>query len=244
MLCEIVPTTRQLPPNFLLAHGSHKSPDEGLCLLEAVAYVAGEPHSARPACCCPILGRIGRALNDRWGDYERQRLAPLIPQLIGTRSTRAVQRCRAYAMADALVREIAPRGLDAINWSDLADRLRTAAQIINGNRGEQARVTALEVREEAHKRWRAAAPAYVAASYAAVTAAVTATTAAVTAATAPAVAIATATAAAKYAYAAADVAAFASADKSPADRARIRLQAQRPIIEATLHAYERMIAIV
>lgn len=38
-----------------LAHGKHGSPEGGLCLLEAVAYVAGEPHSDHPACVSPVI---------------------------------------------------------------------------------------------------------------------------------------------------------------------------------------------
>lgn len=31
------------------------------CLLEAVAYVAGEPLSDSPPCVCPVLASFGRA---------------------------------------------------------------------------------------------------------------------------------------------------------------------------------------
>ena len=33
-----------------LKNGSHPSPDDGLCVMEAAAWVAGEPHSDHPAC--------------------------------------------------------------------------------------------------------------------------------------------------------------------------------------------------
>ena len=51
---------RELPAGLLLANGGHKSADDGMCLMEAVAYVAGEPHSDSPACASPILASIGR----------------------------------------------------------------------------------------------------------------------------------------------------------------------------------------
>jgi len=35
-------TTRILPANFKLAHGSHATFERGACLMEAVAYVAAE----------------------------------------------------------------------------------------------------------------------------------------------------------------------------------------------------------
>jgi len=75
---------RELPPNFVLKYGSHNTPDAGMCLMEAVAFVAGEPHSDSPRRASPELAAIGRSLNDRYTDDERQLLAPLIPRLVGT----------------------------------------------------------------------------------------------------------------------------------------------------------------
>ena len=67
-----------------LEAGSHQSPEEGLCLMEAVAWVAGEPHSDDPACVCSLLRSFGQRLNDSLDDERRQALKPLIPDLIGT----------------------------------------------------------------------------------------------------------------------------------------------------------------
>ncbi len=38
-----------------LAAGPHAGAEAGLCALEAVAYVAGEPHSDEPACASPSI---------------------------------------------------------------------------------------------------------------------------------------------------------------------------------------------
>ena len=38
-----------------LDKGSHRSFEEGMCLLEAVAWVAGETHSDRPKCASPVI---------------------------------------------------------------------------------------------------------------------------------------------------------------------------------------------
>ncbi len=43
-----------------LAKGGHDDPGQGLCLLEAAAYLAGEKHSDHPACVSPILGAVLR----------------------------------------------------------------------------------------------------------------------------------------------------------------------------------------
>ena len=68
------------PMIITLESGSHGSRAAGLCLLEAVAYFAGERHTDRPQCTCRVLGAYGRALNDRLMDEERQLLRPLIDQ--------------------------------------------------------------------------------------------------------------------------------------------------------------------
>jgi hypothetical protein len=124
------------------------------------------------------------------------------------------ERKRAYAMADAGIREIAPMGLDAVKWTDLADRLRAIAPVVDMASAQAALAICREVRTEAQKRPHAAAYAAYAAAYAA---------------------YAAASAAAAYAY--------AYAKLSLEERARIRSSARRPIIEATLRAFERAIAI-
>jgi hypothetical protein len=80
---------RRLLPGGELGEGNHDAiggtPD-GVCLMEAVAWVAGEPHSDHPKCACPVLTDIGININDRTDDAGRQRLIPAIPALIGSKS--------------------------------------------------------------------------------------------------------------------------------------------------------------
>ena len=47
----------QLRTLELLA-GSHTGPEDGMCVMEAVAYFAGEPFSDHPACVSPIIGAL------------------------------------------------------------------------------------------------------------------------------------------------------------------------------------------
>src|SRR5688500_16148045 len=51
-----------------LSAGAHKSPEQGMCLLEAVAYVAGEPFSDHPKCVSPVIAAFGRRWNDDLDD--------------------------------------------------------------------------------------------------------------------------------------------------------------------------------
>lgn len=74
-----------LPP---LAKGAHDKDAGAFCAMEAVAYLAHEPHSDRPACACPVISAFLRAWNDGLPDAERDALIrPLLPRLIGDRKS-------------------------------------------------------------------------------------------------------------------------------------------------------------
>ncbi len=85
---------------FELRRGRHDRPEEGLSLMEAVAFFMGEPHSDHPACVCPLLAHYGRALNDRL-EARRQDLVPYIPRLVGTAGGKAVFRARLRCLSEA-----------------------------------------------------------------------------------------------------------------------------------------------
>jgi hypothetical protein len=69
-----------------LAEGGHKNPNDGLCFMEMAAWFAGEKHSDKPECACPVLGAYGIRLNDRMPDDVRDwLLKPLVPMIVGTR---------------------------------------------------------------------------------------------------------------------------------------------------------------
>jgi hypothetical protein len=227
-------TARDLPSAFRLASGNHSSFDEGACLMEAVAYVAGEPHSDHPRCACPVLTRHGIRLNDRFSDEERQLLAPLIPRLVGTRADRATQLRRVHLLVDASIREITPMAYEAVGWGVLAAKLRAIGPIVDEASARAARVIVIEVRDEAYKR-KAAADAD-AADAAAAAADAAADADAADAADADAADAAAAYAAAAAADADAD-AADAAADAKPAGLAR------RKVVEASIAAFARAIEI-
>jgi hypothetical protein len=69
---------------LVLAKGAHKGPDDGACIMEAVAWLAGEPWSDNPACVNPTLADFGRKLNDVLPDDLRQQLVPYVPRLCNT----------------------------------------------------------------------------------------------------------------------------------------------------------------
>jgi hypothetical protein len=54
--------------------------------MELASFLAGERWSDHPACTHPLLAALARHVNDRTSDANRQRLAGLIPSVIGLTS--------------------------------------------------------------------------------------------------------------------------------------------------------------
>jgi hypothetical protein len=73
------------PPDLLpiLSPGQHPSPRAGACFMELASLLAGERWSDHPACTHPLLATVARQVNDHTSDAGRQRLAELIPSVIG-----------------------------------------------------------------------------------------------------------------------------------------------------------------
>lgn len=78
--------------NIVLQKGSHNSSEEGMCVMEAVAYIAGEPHSDHPICACPVLTSFMIRINDSMTQDERQQLRPYVERLVGTRDGNSAKR--------------------------------------------------------------------------------------------------------------------------------------------------------
>jgi len=103
-----------------LKHGGHNSPGRKrefeACVMEAVAYVAGEAWSDHPQCACPVITAFMVSWNDLLpSDADRDRLLkPLIPRLVGTRSTAEIAERRSYMALDWLIRVHTPKFLDLV----------------------------------------------------------------------------------------------------------------------------------
>lgn len=79
-----------------LKSGGHEANERAMCVMEAVSYVAGEPWSDAPQCACPVITAFMVSWNDSLpSDADRDRLLkPLIPLIVGTRSTPEVEQRR------------------------------------------------------------------------------------------------------------------------------------------------------
>jgi hypothetical protein len=213
--------------DLVLLKGRHDAREKGVCVMEAVAWLAGEQHTDHPACACPVIATFARRLNDTVDDADRQRLREFIPQLVGSKATREVEIRRGFVAADYVVRVITPLALEACGRPDLAKRLLDCAPIID-------KATAIAARDVSHEVRRAAAAVDVA-NYAYAAAAAAYADAAAYAAYADAAAATDAVAAVAAAYAtdaaAADAAAYARAGVLKENIKEARFQLLRVLLE-------------
>ena len=150
-----------------LASGGHSSPTAGLCLMEAVAYVRGIPHTDHPACVSPVLGAMGRSLNDTLPSDIRQKLIPLIPDLPGTVDDGHDEE-RGYLALDWLIRVYLPTWLElSPRCRDLAAKVRELGRIADVASAERAGPVVRAAQKEASAARDAAGAAARAAAWAA-----------------------------------------------------------------------------
>ncbi len=116
-----------------LHSGSHPDRTNGLCAMEVVAWVAGEPHTDQPLCACPVIGAFVRSWNDAIPDDETRTrlLKPLLSRLVNTKSTAAVEQRRADLALDWLVRVQTPAWLDLVQLTAEATALRALQPLLN-----------------------------------------------------------------------------------------------------------------
>lgn len=140
----------EIPP---LTSGSHDSPDDGLCLLEAVALLAGEAHTDRPACASPVLAGYGRTINDTLLP-EREDLEPrlraLAPRLVGTAGQPELDRQAGLIAMRWPIQVYLPTLLTSAGLGEHAQSLEGAARDV---------LPAAELRAAAKAAVRAATPA-------------------------------------------------------------------------------------
>jgi hypothetical protein len=100
--------------SFSFGAGAHDTRDDGMCVMEAVAYIADELHSDHPKCACPVLSAFCRSWNDKLeSDEERAKwLSEFVWRLPGTKSTPEIELRRSEMAYDWLVREYLPSFLE------------------------------------------------------------------------------------------------------------------------------------
>ncbi|MNM06963.1 hypothetical protein D3C81_169940 [compost metagenome] len=133
-----------------LARGGHNNLYDGMCVMEAVSYVAGESWSDSPACACPVIATFLRNWNDSLPDDERNDLLKdLIPRLVGTRSTPEIEQRRATMAADWLIREHTTAWLRLAGLTTQADALASLPEITDFSQCPSLMPTLTAVRSDA-----------------------------------------------------------------------------------------------
>ncbi len=78
-----------------LSRGSHRSPDQGVCVMELASMLAGERFTDRPRSVSPVIRGFLRTYNDWLDDDRRQDLYAYAARVVGTSAPRPVERARA-----------------------------------------------------------------------------------------------------------------------------------------------------
>jgi len=125
--------------------GAHSDPEKGMCVMEAVAWMAGEKFSDAPRCACPLLASFLRRLNDRLPAEPRQLLKELIPLLIGSRGGYHTVIARVFHLADYSARVFAPWALDRLGYTEAAAKLRGMIKITTRADAAACREAAREI---------------------------------------------------------------------------------------------------
>ena len=107
-----------------LDEGGHSDFNNGVCAMEAAAYIVGEPWSDHPQCVCPVIATFMRLWNDALPDGKRtELLLPLIPATVGTRGSDEPANRRATMANDWLVCVHTPAWLRLAGLTGHADTL-------------------------------------------------------------------------------------------------------------------------
>ena len=123
-------TTRPLDlETITFARGAH-GPGVEMCVMECVAYIAGEPWSDAPQCVSPVIAAFARSWYDALDEPpSTQLLRPLVREMIGTRTTAEDEETRTWMAIDWLARVHTPAWLRLAGLTTHAEALEACARI-------------------------------------------------------------------------------------------------------------------
>ena len=98
-----------------LASGAHKTPAEGVCVMECVAYLQGEPYTDHPECACPVITAFVALSSDGMTNAQRQVLGERVLRIAGSRSTPDIAIRRLHFLASYVTRTHVPLALSLAN---------------------------------------------------------------------------------------------------------------------------------
>ena len=143
--------------HITLRKGNHAENDQGaMCIMEAAAWIAGEPWTDHPTCVSPVIGAFLRSWNDNLDDADRQQLKPYITKVVGTAASPEVENRRAWMALDWLVRTYTPAWLRLAGLDAQADQLAGLPEFAAGMDVPAIRPAIDAVRKDARASWDAA----------------------------------------------------------------------------------------
>ena len=111
-----------------LDRGSHRDPSAGMCIMELVSLLAGQPFTDYPPCVSPVLRSFALRWNDDLDDATRQGLVAYAPRMVGT-ATDGHDPRRIWLLLDWQIRTFTSAWLRLAGLTADADRLASAAEI-------------------------------------------------------------------------------------------------------------------
>jgi hypothetical protein len=117
--------TPELLETVVLEKGAHPKRKDGVCVMEAVAWAAGEKHSDMPSCVSTVIAHFMRQWNDDLDEPGRQLLKPYVFKVIGTVGTREQEEARGWMLSDWMVRVHVPAWLEVAGLAVPAESLRS-----------------------------------------------------------------------------------------------------------------------
>ena len=139
-----------------LKAGGHAPGSGEMCVMEAVAFVAGESWSDHPACASKVIGAFMRSWNDSLDDTGRQLLKPYVTRLVGTAGDDALEARRAWMATDWLVRVQTPAWLRLAGLTEQAERLAALPELVGGDQVPSIKPALEAARSDAAAAWAAA----------------------------------------------------------------------------------------
>lgn len=111
-----------------LSAGHHESPDKGLCVMECVAYIAGEAHTDKPACADYLCSQYAILINDQSIDNRRQTMIKYVLRLAGSKSDTVAEQ-RFLLMINTAVKKFLPYSLNKLNLKGISLGLTSLPEI-------------------------------------------------------------------------------------------------------------------
>ena len=120
-----------------LAAGGHSPGASEMCVMEAAAYMAGEPWSDHPQCVSPVIAAFLRSWNDALPDGDRNQLVRYLANVhdggvLGTApASPELENRRSWLAVDWSVRVHTPAWLRLAGLDDQAATLENLPEILN-----------------------------------------------------------------------------------------------------------------